>query len=118
MFAVRYIDTWLSWEEVQFYAAAFDFPTVPVLEIVSNINDEANFRNNVLALTTQHSAFDSYDIISENPCTVEGVVSRNIDEYAVDTLGENVFKYVRKGHVKTNEHWTRNWQRAKLIYEF
>ncbi len=118
VFAVRYIDTWLSWEEVRFYAAAFDFPTVPVLEMVSNIDDETNFRNNVLSLTTQHSAFDSYDIISENPCTVEGVVSRNIDEYAVNALGENVFKYVRKGHVKTNEHWTRNWQRAKLIYEF
>lgn len=29
VFAVRCMDQWLSWEEVKFYAALFDFPTVP-----------------------------------------------------------------------------------------
>ena len=118
VFAVRYLDTWLSWEEVQFYAAAFDFPTVPVLNVVSDFNDELTFKNKVLALTTKNSAFDSYDILSKKPCTIEGVVSRNVDAFAVNALGVNVFKYVRKGHVKTDEHWTKNWQRAKLIYEY
>lgn len=32
-------------------------------------------------------------------------------------FARNVFKYVRKGHVKTDEHWTRNWKRARLIWE-
>jgi len=118
VFAVRYLDTWLCWEEVQFYAAAFDFPTVPVLDTISILQDETTYKNNLLMLTNQHSAFDSYDVASKDICTLEGIVSRNIDEYPVDKLGENVFKYVRKGHVKTNEHWTRNWQRAKLIYEY
>lgn len=32
-------------------------------------------------------------------------------------FARNVFKYVRKGHVKTDEHWTRNWKRARLIWK-
>jgi hypothetical protein len=48
---------------------------------------------------------------------MEGVVSRNTDEYAATAFAQNVFKYVRKGHVKTDEHWTRNWKRASLINE-
>jgi hypothetical protein len=25
---------------------------------------------------------------------------------------------VRRGHVKTDEHWTRNWKRARLRWEY
>lgn len=50
-------------------------------------------------------------------CTMEGVVTRNIDNYGVANFSKNVFKYVRKGHVKTDEHWTRNWKRAPLKWE-
>ena len=50
--------------------------------------------------------------------TREGVVSRNVGEYLVSEFAHNVFKYVRKGHVKTDEHWTRNWKRAPLVWEF
>ena len=38
-------------------------------------------------------------------------------EYPVSEFARNVFKYVRKEHVKTDEHWTRNWKRARLIWE-
>lgn len=31
VFAVRCLDKWLSWDEVKFYAALFDLPTVPEL---------------------------------------------------------------------------------------
>ncbi|MNY43443.1 hypothetical protein D3C86_1784030 [compost metagenome] len=48
---------------------------------------------------------------------MEGIVTRNADRYTVDSFAQNVFKYVRKGHVKTNEHWTRNWKRASLTSE-
>ena len=117
VFAVRCLDQWLSWEEVQFYAAAFDFPTVPVLQAASAFTDENAFRENVLALAKAPSALDAYDVQTNQPCTREGIVSRNVNGYPVSALGENVFKYVRKGHVKTDEHWTRNWKRASLIHE-
>lgn len=117
IFAVRCLDKWLSWEEVCFYAAAFDFPTVPVLQIITNFEKENDYKNNILALVQQNSVFDSFDIHTEKPCSMEGIVSRNIADYDVDNLSENVFKYVRKGHVKTDEHWTKNWKKANLIYK-
>jgi hypothetical protein len=117
VFGVRVLDTWLGWEEVSFYAAAFDFPTVPVLATVRP-SDEQSFKDGVLALVKQPSVLDSFDILTGSPCTCEGIVSRNAKEYPVRDFERNVFKYVRKGHVKTDEHWTRNWRRAKLIWEY
>jgi hypothetical protein len=117
VFAVRINDTWLSWEEVKFYAAMFDFPTVPELKVVRPA-DELSFRQEVMILVAQNSVLDSFDIHTEGPCTCEGVVSRNMAEYRVDDFAHHVFKYVRKGHVKTDEQWTRNWKRAKLMWEY
>ena len=37
VFAIREGERWLSWEEVEFYAALLDWPTVPVLSKVSKI---------------------------------------------------------------------------------
>jgi len=118
VFAVRVLDKWLSWEEVEFYASIFDLPTVPVLKYVNDFSDEKIFKNDILELSKLNSKYDSYDVLTNLPCTLEGIVSRNIGEYDVDKLSNNVFKYVRKGHVKTDEHWTRNWRRAKLNYEY
>ncbi len=117
VFAVRCLNMWLSWEEVLFYAAAFDFPTVPVLGQRTDIRDEAAFKAEVLRLAAEPSVFDSYDVQRGQPCTREGIVSRNMAAYPVDALGSNVFKYVRKGHVTTDAHWTRHWKRAPLIHE-
>jgi hypothetical protein len=116
VFAVRKQDIWLSWEEVKFIAAFFDFPTVPELSVASPCK-ESDFRNEVLRLAAETSCFESYDVQSQKPCTREGIVSRNAGEYTTEQFSNNVFKYVRKGHVKTDEHWTRNWKRAKLKWE-
>lgn len=117
VFAVRSLDMWLSWEEVQFYAAAFDFPTVPLLQQTSDFSNAAVFKEEVLAFAGAGSNLDSYDVQTGKPCTREGIVSRNMAAYPVAALGENVFKYVRKGHVKTDEHWTHHWKRASLLHE-
>ena len=117
VFAVRVQHVWLGWEEVKFYASLFDLPTVPELK-VGEPSDEKSFRNEVMALVAQRSVLDSYDVLTGSPCTCEGVVSRNVNAYAVNDFEHNAFKYVRKGHVKTDEHWTRNWRRAKLIWEY
>jgi hypothetical protein len=117
VFGIRLNDQWLGWDEVKFYAALFDFPTVPELKVVRPV-DEATFRREVMALVSENSVFDSYDVALKTRCTREGLVSRNADAYQVDEFARNVFKYVRKGHVKTDEHWTRNWRRATLTKEF
>ncbi|MFK7971665.1 MAG: RNA ligase family protein [Bacteroidia bacterium] len=116
VFAIRNGDQWLSWEEVQFYAAAMDFPTVPELDIVAP-DQQAAFEQNVLEHIVGPSTFGSVDTYTQAPCSMEGIVSRNAEEYPVSEMPRNVFKYVRKNHVKTNEHWNRNWRRAPLNWE-
>lgn len=118
VFAVRCMDKWLSWDEVKFYAALFDFPTVPELRTVEVAALTAELlKADVLSFSQQTSLLSSIDIHTNNPCTCEGVVTRNVEEFSTNAFAENVFKYVRKGHVKTDEHWTRNWKRAKLMWE-
>lgn len=117
VFAVRQSDYWLSWEETKFIAQLFDLPVVNVLGEVSMPIIQQVFENDILTMSTQSSPFDSYDVATRKPCTIEGIVSRNAAEYPVDDLAANVLKYVRKGHVKTDEHWTRNWKRAALFHE-
>ncbi|MCS4165860.1 MULTISPECIES: RNA ligase family protein [Sphingobacterium] len=118
VFAARIKDQWLSWEEVTFYASLFDLPTVPVLklEIVKDLT-ELELRRSVENLAMQSSIFGSVDPKTEEACTMEGLVCRNVDAYAVSEFQHNVFKYVRKGHVQTDEHWTKSWRRTKMIWE-
>ena len=118
LFAVRCQDMWLSWEEVKFYAALFDFPCVPEMKGPQPGNDEKAWQSEFLALTTGSGAFAPRDTWTGKPCTLEGVVSRNSEEFPVDEFAHNVFKFVRKNHVKTTEHWKRNWQRARMAHEF
>lgn len=117
VFAIRCLDEWLSWEEVEFYAKAFDFPIVPILGYSDNFASENDFKNNILNYTLNESDFVSVDMQTQKPCTIEGVVTRNITSFNEEMLCNNVFKYVRKGHVKTDAHWTKNWKRAKLLHE-
>jgi hypothetical protein len=113
---VRVGAEWLSWEEVKFYAAAFDFPVVPELR-VSKPTIEPVLREEVVALAKEQSEFKSFDIVSGKPCSREGVVSRCAESFHEDDFAKHVLKYVRKGHVKTDQHWTRHWRRAKLLCE-
>ena len=48
----------------------------------------------------------------------EGVVIRLTDEFSFDDFSKYVCKWVRPNHIQTDEHWTKNWKRAKLIYEY
>lgn len=116
VFGVRVLDQWLSWEEVQFYAALLDFPTVPELKIIEP-RGQSIFEKTALAIVKQPSNFGSFDVHTQESCRMEGIVSRNIVAYSVSDFKKNVFKYVRKDHVKTDEHWTRNWKRAPLKWE-
>lgn len=116
VFGIREGDRWLSWEETKFYAAMLDFPTVPVLGITQPTSPEA-LETEVLAIVKEESTFGSRDVYTQTPCTMEGIVTRNVDSYPVAEFRKNVFKYVRKGHVKTDEHWTRSWKRAALTWE-
>ncbi|RAJ05534.1 RNA ligase [Chitinophaga skermanii] len=117
VFAVRENGLWLSWEETKFYAAMLDLPTVPEISIFPTPLQQTHFESEVLQIVQGPGAFAPVDTISLQPSTMEGIVTRNAAAYSVDAFAQNVFKYVRKGHVKTDEHWTRNWKRAPLQNE-
>ena len=77
VFAVRLYDTWLSWEETKFYANLLDFPVVPILP--GNIHMHRNeFEEKISELVSKPSQFISYDVSTSLPCTMEGIVTRNI----------------------------------------
>lgn len=119
VFGVREGDQWLSWEETKFYAALLGFPTVPELTTVRLPQERATFEAGILQLAGANSRLGSFSPYDDNqPCTMEGIVTRSTSAYTVDDFAKHVFKYVRKGHVKTDEHWTRNWKRAKLKWEW
>lgn len=138
VFAVREKDVWLSWEEVQFYAKLFDFPTVPQIEIKTSLKDfyksDVN-ENKLLAdwltinlgMTWQEfvdtpGALGGYDPKMGGP-SCEGFVIRNASSYqtndgiipVADNEFNNLMKLVRAKHVKTDVHWTKNWQAATLV---
>jgi hypothetical protein len=117
VFAIRDEGRWLSWEETKFYAAMLSLPAVPEIKIMAAPANRAAFEKEVIDLAQGRGAFDPHDAITGLPTTVEGLVTRNAAAFDANAAAQNVFKYVRKGHVKTGEHWTRNWKRARLKHE-
>jgi hypothetical protein len=117
VFGIREHNQWLSWDETQFYANMLDLPTVPVIKTEVVSKSQETFETEMLLLANGSGLFEPYDVSNQNKSTIEGIVSRNANSYSVDAFSENVFKYVRKGHVKTDKHWTRNWKRASLLNE-
>jgi len=117
VFGIREHGRWLSWEETEFYAKLIDLPTVPLLKTEQTPVDQKQFETEILTLVAGRGVFDPFDVYDNKETTMEGIVSRSAAGYQADAFAQNVFKYVRKGHVKTDEHWTRNWKRAALINE-
>ncbi|MGC3945164.1 MAG: RNA ligase family protein [Chryseolinea sp.] len=103
-------------DEVKFYASLFDLPTVPKISTLKPGNQKL-FEEALLKLVNEPSVFGSMDTITGIPCQREGIVTRDTSAFNESDFASHVFKYVRKGHVKTDEHWTRNWKRARLRSE-
>ena len=84
-------DVALAWDEVEEYAAMLCLPTVPVLW--RGIWDEDRIRQ----LYRPTHAGDP----------MEGYVVRPADAFPARLFGSVVAKYVRAGHVQTDEHWLK-----------
>jgi hypothetical protein len=128
VFRIRNKDMWLSWEETKFYAAMLDMQTVPEIFVrhPESMFPQNEYEGMLLSTVTGESAFGSVENSLFNPksgerviqrCKMEGVVDSNADEYRVSEFKLNVFKYVRKDHVTTDEHWTKSPRRATLAHE-
>lgn len=114
VFGIRQGNNWLSWEETKFYAALLDLPVVPEITVFKTPDKQSLFENEVLSIVSGSGTLNPFDAYTGLPVTMEGIVTRNAAGYDCNDFNNNVFKYVRKGHVKTDQHWTRNWNRAPL----
>lgn len=114
VFGIRQHSRWLSWEETRFYAGLLDLPVVPEIAVFKTPDKPLVFENEILSIVSGAGALSPFDAYTGLPVTMEGIVTRNADGYDCNDFSQNVFKYVRKGHVKTDQHWTRNWKRARL----
>ena len=106
MFGARYKGVWSSWDEVEDYAFLLDLPTVPAL-FKGIVNSEKELRELTEELVKQESALGG---------SREGIVCRVQREFNDEEFESCVVKWVRKGHVQTDSHWTKNWKWGKVNY--
>ena len=83
----------LSWSRVEEEAKKLGFITVPVIEEIQANEDVLTERITYLAQT----------VINKGQ---EGVVVRWIDEIPLTQWEQAIAKFVRKGHVQTDQHWS------------
>ena len=104
IFGIRDNDIWIPWEKVEEYSYLLDIPTVPVL-FRGVINTAKELQTIVEDLVSKESSLGGQR---------EGIVIRTTGMFHNDDFTDNVMKWVRKGHVQTDEHWTRNWKKAEI----
>ncbi len=106
IFAIREGERWLAWDEVVFYANLLNLPTVPIIQ-----------RGLFTQKSLENLIFTQINAPSLLGGECEGFVVRTANAFENTEFKNCVLKYVRKNHVKTDEHWTKNWKRAKLWFE-
>lgn len=106
IFGVRDNNIWIPWEGFEEYSILLDIPTVPVL-FKGSVSSDKELKQLTDSLVKQPSELGGQR---------EGIVVRNANMFHNDDFSTNVMKWVRKGHVQTDEHWTRNWVKAKIKY--
>jgi hypothetical protein len=104
IFGVRDNEIWIPWEQVEEYSYLLDIPTVPVL-FKGVVNSAKELQKIVEDLVSKPSELGGKR---------EGIVVRTAGMFHNDDFADNVMKWVRKDHVSTDVHWTRNWEKANI----
>ena len=104
IFGIRDNNIWIPWNKVEEYSYLLDIPTVPVL-FKGVVNTEKELKDLVMSLVSKPSQLGGQ---------IEGIVVRNASLFHNDDFADNVMKWVRKDHVQTTTHWTRDWKKAKI----
>ena len=108
VFGIRKNNIWYSWEETRKRANELNLPTVPEIfdGVFTSLQRLKEFLDNE---------------IKKESCLGgdrEGFVVRLYETFHENDFHENIAKYVRKNHVKSSEHWTNNWKKANISYDF
>lgn len=100
----RLCNRFMSWDEIKGFCCNNNYQTVPVVYEgkIESLKWLENFLKEELK---KESALGGQR---------EGFVIRLRKSFDESDFEKFVFKYVRKGHVQTDDHWTKNWKQAKL----
>lgn len=112
VFGIRVGDEWISWDDVCENAYLLDLPIVPVLWEGNTPHIEPLIKS----LVAQQSRLGGFDIHTKIP-QMEGCVARRRSAFKDADFEKSLLKYVRAGHVQSEEHWQKNWKKATIIYQ-
>jgi len=104
VFSMYYDNEFLCWDDVYKLSEYLKLSTVPVLKtgIFTDINDLKNYLEYEMSLPSSFGG------------EKEGIVIRTEHSIEIHDFQKSVAKYVRKNHVTTDEHWSRNWKKANI----
>ena len=95
---------WLPYDEVIAESIRMEFELVPEV-----------FRGTFKTIKEIQEFMDSrIDKGSYLGGECEGFVMRKAGSFPFSEFSDNVVKYVRAGHVQTDEHWRKNWKPQKI----
>jgi len=105
LFAVRDKENWWAWDGVTAAASVLEFLTVPVLFCGSfkSLGEIQDWMERAIQLPGTYSR------------QREGFVLRVVNAFPVDQFTTYVAKFVREGHIQSEEHWSDNWRPNKLL---
>jgi hypothetical protein len=96
---------WLSTEEVIKEAKRCNFKIAPIIFNGKWGKTKKEFKIFLLDILKNKKFFGAYP---------EGFVIRNKNRIKVNEFSDNFIKLVRKGHVQTDKHWSKNWEKQEL----
>jgi len=108
IFNIRKDNLWFDWNTIEQISKNLKIPTAPVVfkGQFSSMKELQEFLENEL----KKESF----LGGER----EGFVIRPLDSFTDKEFPNVVAKFVRKGHVQTDDHWSKNWKEAKIDTSF
>lgn len=97
-------ETFLWWQDIELLASKLNIPTVPV-----------KFKGQFKSVNELKKFLDS-EILKPSILgwNCEWFVIRAANQFDIEDTWKSIVKYVRKGHVQTDQHWSKNWKQAKI----
>lgn len=104
-------DQLLSWDDTVMWCELLDLTHVPVLW-----EGSLSFQDDSPVLYGEESEIKLDELTEEDinqkaGRTAEGYVMRTRDSFPKEQFEYNMSKWVRRDHVKTSEHWLRQWRK-------
>lgn len=104
VFAMKRNNEWLSFDEVSTIAKELGLQTAPIVF-------RGTFKSIKEIEIFMHQSLKTPSLLGGEK---EGFVIRIADNFKNEDFKKYVAKYVRKGHVQSDERWEINWKRAKI----